>query len=56
MVRYDISLESLFAGIERKTNFTVFYNTMDVTSAKPISIDMKDASVDEVLRLSLKGQ
>lgn len=50
------SLESLFATIEHKTGFTVFYNAMDVKSAKPITIDVKDASVEEVLQLSLKGQ
>jgi TonB-dependent starch-binding outer membrane protein SusC len=50
------SLESLFATIEQKTGFTVFYNAMDLKNSKPITIDVKDASVEEVLQLSLKGQ
>jgi TonB-dependent starch-binding outer membrane protein SusC len=50
------SLESLFATIEQKTGFSVFYNAVDIQHSKPVTIDVKDASVEEVLQLSLKGQ
>jgi TonB-linked SusC/RagA family outer membrane protein len=50
------SLESLFATLEQSTGFTVFYNAMDLKSARPITIEVKDASIEEVLQLSLKGQ
>ena len=50
------SLENLFAVIEQKTGFTVFYNALALKTARPIIIDVKDASVEEVLQLSLKGQ
>jgi TonB-dependent starch-binding outer membrane protein SusC len=50
------SLESLFATIEQKTGFSVFYNAIDLQHSKPVTIDVKDASVEEVLQLSLKGQ
>jgi TonB-dependent starch-binding outer membrane protein SusC len=50
------SLESLFTTIEQKTGFTVFYNVSDLQHAKPVTIDVKDASVEEVLQLSLKNQ
>ena len=52
----DGSLERLFAVIEQKTGFTVFYNAIDIKNSKPVTIDVKEASVEEVLQLSLKGQ
>ena len=50
------SLESLFAAIEQKSGFSVFYNVVDLQHSKPVTIDVKDASVEEVLQMSLKGQ
>lgn len=50
------SPQSLFATIEQKIGSTVFYNAMDLKSARPITIDIKDASMEEVLQTSLKAQ
>jgi TonB-linked SusC/RagA family outer membrane protein len=50
------SLEKIFAEIEKKTNYVFFYDASLLQKTKPVTVEMKDASVEEVLHISLKGQ
>jgi TonB-dependent SusC/RagA subfamily outer membrane receptor len=48
-------LERVFAEIERQSGYTVFYNTEVLRYSGPITIDMKDATIEDVLHFCLKG-
>ncbi|HVU95476.1 MAG TPA: SusC/RagA family TonB-linked outer membrane protein [Puia sp.] len=50
------SLEKIFAEIEKKTNYVFFYDASLLQKTKPVTVEMKDASVEDVLRITLKGQ
>jgi len=50
------SLEKLFAEIEKKTQYVFFYDVAILKGTKPVTIEMKDANVDDILKTSLKGQ
>jgi len=51
------TLEKTFAEIEKKSGFTVFYNTdvLKVAGSSLVSVDMKDATIEDVMRQCLKG-
>ncbi|HEY4336741.1 MAG TPA: STN domain-containing protein [Puia sp.] len=50
------SLEKVFSEIGKKTNFVFFYDALLLQKTKPVTMEMKDASVEDVLRVTLKGQ
>jgi TonB-linked SusC/RagA family outer membrane protein len=50
------SLETLFKEIERKTNFVFFYDVAILKLAKPVTVEVKQVSVEEVLKASLKDE
>lgn len=50
------SLKELFGEIEKKTNYTFFYDVGILKDAKPVTVEVKDASVEEILAGSLKEQ
>jgi len=50
------SLEKVFSEIEKKTNYVLFYDATLLQKSKPVTVEMKDASVEEVLNASLKDQ
>ena len=50
------SLKELFAQIEKKTNYTFFYDVTILKNSKPVTIEVKDASVEDILRAALKEQ
>lgn len=50
------SLEKLFTEIEKKTNCVFFYDATILQKTKPVTVEMKDASVEDILQVSLKGQ
>jgi TonB-linked SusC/RagA family outer membrane protein len=50
------SLEKLFSEIEKKTNYVFFYDVAILKNTRPVTVEVKDASVEEVLQTSLKGQ
>ncbi|HET6253306.1 MAG TPA: SusC/RagA family TonB-linked outer membrane protein [Puia sp.] len=49
-------LETLFKEIEKKTNYTFFYDVAILKSAKPVTVELKQASVEEVLKAALKDE
>ena len=50
------SLEKLFTEIEKKTNYVFFYDVAILKNTKPVTVEVKDASVEDILQSSLKGQ
>ena len=48
-------LDKIFAEIEKRSGYTVFYNTDVLKTAGLVTIDMKDASIEDVLHQCLKG-
>jgi hypothetical protein len=52
----NASLQKLFAEIEKKTNYTFFYDVTILKETKPVSLQFKDATVDEILKQALVGQ
>ena len=52
----NVSLQKLFAEIEKKTTYTFFYDVTILKETKPVSLQFKDVTVEEVLRLALAGQ
>jgi TonB-dependent SusC/RagA subfamily outer membrane receptor len=52
----DLLLENIFKEIKKQSGYVVFYNYELVKDAKPVTITVKNASVQEVMNLSLKDQ
>lgn len=52
----DVPLSKVFAAIEKQTGFYVVYNEEAIKSAKPVTIEVKNESVENVLKQCLKGQ
>jgi TonB-linked SusC/RagA family outer membrane protein len=52
----NASLQKLFAEIEKKTNYTFFYDVSILKETKPVTVTMKDATVEEILRMAMVGQ
>lgn len=52
----NIRLEKLFKEITRQSGYAVFYNSNLIKNAAPVSIDIKNATVKELLDKCLKGE
>ncbi len=52
----NASLQKLFAEIEKKTNYTFFYDLSILKETKPVTIVFKDATVEDILKQALVGQ
>ena len=50
------SLERLFTEIEKKTNYVFFYDVTILKNTKAVTVEVTDASVEDILQTSLKGQ
>ena len=52
----NVSLKKVITAIKQQTGYSFFY-TMDIwKEAKPVTIDVKNATVDEVMKLVMKQQ
>lgn len=49
-------LEKLFREIRKQTGYTFFYNTRTLEGAAPVSIQVREASLQEVLEHCFRGQ
>jgi TonB-linked SusC/RagA family outer membrane protein len=49
------TLEKAFAEIEKRSGYTVFYNVEVLKAAGLVTLDIKDASIEDVMRQCLKG-
>lgn len=54
--RHDASLEQIFRDIRKQTGYLFFYDLDWLQKAKPVSIDVKNATLNEVLDRCLLGQ
>ncbi|MEO7313555.1 MAG: TonB-dependent receptor [Ginsengibacter sp.] len=52
----NVHLEKIFKEIKRQTGFVFFYDATILQGIKPVSIHVKNETVEEVLKESLKGQ
>lgn len=51
----DVTLEELIWAIKKETGFNFFYSSGDIASVKHLSIDIKDATAEEILEQALEG-
>jgi len=51
------TLEKVFSEIEKRSGYTVFYNTevLKAAGSSLVSLDMKDATIEDVMHQCLKG-
>src|ERR1700685_1063305 len=52
----NVSLQRLFAEIEKKTSYTFFYDVTILKETKPVTVTVKDATIEEILHLAMVGQ
>lgn len=52
----NVSVQTVFAAIEKQTGYSFFYNNEDLKGGHPISVDVKDQPLDKTLELCLKDQ
>ncbi len=51
-----LSLEKVFKQIQKRSHFVVFFNYELLEKAKPVTLHVKDASVEEIMEKILEGQ
>lgn len=49
-------LSAVFNNINRQTGYIVFYNYDALQNARPVTLDIKNATIQELLHVSLMGQ
>ena len=52
----NVKLEKIFKEIKKQTGFVFFYDVSVLQGIKPVSIHVKNETIEEVLKVSLKGQ
>ena len=52
----NVSLEHVFSFINKQTDYVVFCNYELLQQGKPVSLDLKNVSVEELLEQALQGQ
>ncbi len=52
----NVSLEKVFRELNKQTGYDFFYNMKSLKNARPVSIQVKNAGLQEVLELCFKNQ
>lgn len=52
----DVSMEKVIATIKKQTGYVFFYNTKLLKKAKPVSLDVNNAKLSDVLALCFENQ
>ncbi|WP_199562622.1 SusC/RagA family TonB-linked outer membrane protein [Pedobacter chinensis] len=52
----NVSMDAIFKSIEKQSEYVFLYDNLELTKAQKISIDVKNASIDQVLDLCFKDQ
>ncbi|GAO43014.1 TonB-dependent receptor [Flavihumibacter petaseus] len=52
----NVNLKSVFTSIEKQTGFVFFYNNNDLRNTQPLSLDVRDLSLEETLDICLRNQ
>lgn len=55
MNKQNVTIESVLREVEKRSQYTLFYNDNQVKLNKKISVNLKDASLDETLRQVFNG-
>ena len=56
VVGKNVPLKKVFARIEKQTGYTFFYNCAVVKDTRSVTLKVKDATLEEVLKVLLAGQ
>lgn len=52
----NVHIEKVFEAIKKQTDYMFLYNSDEVSKAKPVSLHVKNESVQKVLEICLEGQ
>ncbi|TCS85890.1 TonB-linked SusC/RagA family outer membrane protein [Anseongella ginsenosidimutans] len=52
----NVTLEKVFTAINQQTDYSVFYNYSVLKDARPVTLNLRNTSVQNLLDASLKGQ
>lgn len=52
----SVSLQTVFSAIKKQTHYTFFYRKDDLKDARPVTIDLKNASLNAALYAALNDQ
>lgn len=52
----NASIDAIFKSIEKQSNYVFLYDNLELQNAKRVSIDIKNASIEQVLNLCFKEQ
>jgi TonB-linked SusC/RagA family outer membrane protein len=52
----DVPLDKVFAAIEKQTGLAIFFNYALIKDARPVTLNIQNGTVTEVLRKVLEGQ
>lgn len=52
----NVTVKEVFNEIKKQTGYTFFFNKADLTNTKPVSIDLKTATLETALKECLKNQ
>lgn len=52
----EVSLENVFNAIKKQTNYRFFFNTDAIQHAGKVTIEVKNANIEQVMNLALKDQ
>src|SRR5262245_53431967 len=52
----DVNLESVFTAIKKQTSYRFFFNTSIIQNASKITIEVKNAPIEQVMNLALRDQ
>jgi len=52
----EVSLESVFTAIKKQTNYRFFFNTDMLATASKVTLDVKNAQIEQVMNMALKDQ
>jgi TonB-linked SusC/RagA family outer membrane protein len=52
----EVKLENVFNAIKKQTNYRFFFNTDMLSNASKVTIEVKNANVEQVMNMALKDQ
>lgn len=52
----EVSLESVFTAIKKQTNYRFFFNTDMLINASKVTLEVKNAQIEQVMNMALKDQ
>jgi TonB-linked SusC/RagA family outer membrane protein len=56
LMEKNAQLKKVIEQLKKQTGFDVFYNDFNISSAKPVTLDLKNVSLEDALEACFKGQ